>query len=124
MIGIAQLRLLAPTNIPFPFIGTWDKDQYVYGNCSACIKKRNKKISKFRARRESKFLIKPGSSPETFMSVDELSNLTYQEIADQLEVSIKTVEHQISKALKVLRQVIDKSATNFLILGVFHLFSL
>ena len=57
-------------------------------------------------------------------SLSRFEEMTYQEIADQLGVSIKTVEHQISKALKLLRQVIDKSATNFLILGVFHLFSL
>lgn len=30
--------------------------------------------------------------------------LTYQEIADELQLSIKTVEHQISKALKTLRE--------------------
>ena len=63
--------------------------------------------------------------PERCKQVFVLSRfeeMTYQEIADQLGVSIKTVEHQISKALKLLRQVIDKSATNYLILGLLELF--
>jgi RNA polymerase sigma-70 factor (ECF subfamily) len=30
--------------------------------------------------------------------------LSYQEIADQMEISIKTVENQMGKALKILRQ--------------------
>lgn len=34
--------------------------------------------------------------------------LTYPEIADELNLSVKTVEHQISKALKTLRQTAVK----------------
>ena len=34
--------------------------------------------------------------------------LTYQEIAEELNLSVKTVEHQISKALKVLRDTAYK----------------
>jgi len=34
--------------------------------------------------------------------------LTYREIADELNLSVKTVEHQISKALKALRQTAVK----------------
>ena len=33
--------------------------------------------------------------------------MSYQEIADHLEISIKTVENQISKALRILRQALN-----------------
>lgn len=39
--------------------------------------------------------------------------LTYQEIADELNLSIKTVEHQISKALKALRETAIQIYTFF-----------
>jgi len=39
-------------------------------------------------------------------SMSRFENLSYQEIADTLGISIKTVENQISKALKVLRSQI------------------
>lgn len=41
--------------------------------------------------------------------------LSYQEIADQMEISIKTVENQMGKALKILRQEL-KSYLQILIL--------
>jgi RNA polymerase sigma-70 factor (ECF subfamily) len=45
--------------------------------------------------------------PEQCRLVFKLSryeNLKYQEIADQLNISIKTVENQIGKALKIMRE--------------------
>ena len=38
----------------------------------------------------------------------ERDGLTYKEIADELGISIKTVEHQISKAIKTLRNTAIK----------------
>ena len=35
--------------------------------------------------------------------MSRFENMSYQEIADALEISVKTVENQISKALKILR---------------------
>lgn len=49
------------------------------------------------------------SLPERCRLVFVLSRfeeLTYQEIADKLDISPKTVEHQISKALRLLRQAL------------------
>ena len=39
-------------------------------------------------------------------TLSRVEGLSYQEIADQLDISTKTVENQISKALKILRNVI------------------
>lgn len=47
------------------------------------------------------------SLPPRCRSIFQLSrfdDLSYQEIADRLEISIKTVEHQMGKALRVLRE--------------------
>lgn len=42
-------------------------------------------------------------------TLSRFEELSYQEIAVQLDISVKTVENQISKALKILRAVIDES---------------
>lgn len=49
--------------------------------------------------------------PEQCRLVFKLSrfeNLKYQEIADQLNISIKTVENQIGKALKIMREQLSE----------------
>jgi len=38
--------------------------------------------------------------------LSRFEEMSYQEIADQLEISIKTVEHQIGKALRSLREAL------------------
>jgi RNA polymerase sigma-70 factor (ECF subfamily) len=45
----------------------------------------------------------PPKCREVFM-LSRFAEMTYQEIADQMEISTKTVENQISKALKSLRE--------------------
>ena len=40
-------------------------------------------------------------------NLSRFENLSYRQIADQLEISIKTVENQISKALRLLRQAVE-----------------
>ncbi len=44
----------------------------------------------------------PPKCREVFL-LSRISKLSYQEIADQLSISVKTVENQVGKALKVLR---------------------
>lgn len=39
--------------------------------------------------------------------MSRFENMSYQEIADSLDISIKTVENQISKALKLLRATVQ-----------------
>lgn len=39
-------------------------------------------------------------------SLSRFEDMSYQEIADQLNISVKTVEHQISKALRLLRKTL------------------
>ena len=59
------------------------------------------------------------SLPERCRLVFVLSrfeNMSYREIADNLDISIKTVEHQIAKALKSLRQALGPNLINCLLL--------
>ena len=42
----------------------------------------------------------------TIFQMSRFEELKYQEIADQLDISIKTVENQMGKALKVLRHAL------------------
>ncbi len=45
-------------------------------------------------------------------------HMSYQEIAEALDISIKTVENQISKALKILRNRLGPYVVKMLILGI------
>lgn len=42
-------------------------------------------------------------------ALSRYENMSYSEIATELDISVKTVEHQISKALKILRNNIYKT---------------
>ncbi len=62
--------------------------------------------------RDAKLWIAIGRLPERCRQVFLMSKrdgLTHAEIADELDISIKTVENQITKALKTLRDVLDPS---------------
>lgn len=54
----------------------------------------------------------PAERKKIFL-LSKRDGLTYREIADELNLSVKTVEHQISKALKTLRQTAVKLYTFF-----------
>ncbi|MGN6600843.1 MAG: RNA polymerase sigma-70 factor [Ginsengibacter sp.] len=56
----------------------------------------------------------PPKCKEVFL-LSRISNLTYQQIADNLGISVKTVENQISKALKILRVFAKENKIYFLV---------
>ncbi|MEM6316037.1 MAG: RNA polymerase sigma-70 factor [Bacteroidota bacterium] len=67
------------------------------------------------------------SLPEKCRLVFVLSRyeeMTYQQIADQLNISIKTVENQISKALKNLRKALSEHLPTALLTFIFAYFQL
>ncbi len=56
----------------------------------------------------------PPKCREIFL-LSRISNLSYKQIADNLELSVKTVENQMSKALKILRIFARENKIYFLI---------
>jgi RNA polymerase sigma-19 factor, ECF subfamily len=62
----------------------------------------------------------PGKCREIF-ELNRFEGLKYVEIAEQLAISVKTVENQISKALKILREEMGKYLTILLYLIIFTL---
>ena len=48
----------------------------------------------------------------TIFKMHRLSGLPYKQIADDLDISIKTVENQIGKAMKILRNALNPNVTS------------
>lgn len=44
----------------------------------------------------------------TVFAMSRFENLSHKEIAEQLQISTKTIENQITKALKIIRQAVDQ----------------
>ena len=63
----------------------------------------------------------PPKCREVFV-LSRVSNLTYKQISDSLGISIKTVENQMGKALKILRAYIRQKQGLPVILCIFLLF--
>ena len=62
----------------------------------------------------------PGKCREVF-ELNRFDGLKYGEIAAKLGISVKTVEHQMSKALKVLREKLARYLTILLWLIMYGL---
>ncbi|MCB0629480.1 MAG: RNA polymerase sigma-70 factor [Saprospiraceae bacterium] len=54
----------------------------------------------------------------TVFQLSRYEELTYQEIADKMDISIKTVENQMGKALRVLREELQHYLNLVLIIGI------
>ena len=54
----------------------------------------------------------PARCKEVF-SLQKLSGLTYNEIAEELNISVKTVENQMVKALSLIRQYYDQNKDKY-----------
>jgi RNA polymerase sigma-70 factor (family 1) len=63
----------------------------------------------------------PPKCREVFV-LSRVSNLTYKQIGDSLGISIKTVENQMGKALKILRAYIKQKQAIPAIISIFLMF--
>jgi RNA polymerase sigma-70 factor (ECF subfamily) len=54
----------------------------------------------------------------TVFQLSRYEEMTYQEIADKMDISIKTVENQMGKALRVLREELQHYLNVLIIIGV------
>lgn len=59
----------------------------------------------------------PPKCREVFL-LSRMSNQSYKEIADSMEISVKTVENQIGKALKILRAFMRDQKILLLVLAI------
>ena len=58
----------------------------------------------------------------TIFVLSRFEELSYKEIADTLELSIKTVENQMGKALKILRDKLQEYLITILMIIIFNFF--
>lgn len=63
----------------------------------------------------------PPKCKEVFL-LSRMSKQSYKEIADTLNISVKTVENQIGKALKILRHFVKEQKVFVWLLILLHLF--
>lgn len=60
----------------------------------------------------------PARCREVFV-LSRISKLTYQQIADTMDISVKTVENQISKALRILRRFVKEKQFHTISVALF-----
>lgn len=75
---------------------------------------------------EAKIMAAIASLPERCGEIFKLSRFEskkYKEIADELKISVKTVEIQMSKALRILREELKDYLDAFILLIIYFLFN-
>ena len=75
-------------------------------------------------RRISEAMEKLPPACRTVFIMSREEDMTYQEIADSLQISIKTVENQIGKALKILREELKPHLKDLLKVFILFIISL